>query len=51
MWCLLVVPLAVVSVGVLAALGGAVADWQAAGYVEVAVAPLAAYVAMSSRAS
>jgi hypothetical protein len=51
MWCLLVVPLAVVSFGVLAALGGGVADWQAAGYVEVAVAPLAAYVAMSSRAS
>ena len=51
MWCLLVVPLAVISIGVLAALGWGVADWQAAGYLEVAVAPLAAYVGMSSRPS
>lgn len=48
-WVVLVVPLAATSLGVLAALGWHVADWQAAGYVEVAVPPLVASVAMSQR--
>jgi hypothetical protein len=46
LWILLVLPLASVSVGVLWALGWQIADWQAAGYVEVAVPALVASVAM-----
>jgi hypothetical protein len=47
MWAVLVFPLTVVSVGVLAALDWEISTWQAAGYVEVAVPALVAYVALS----
>jgi hypothetical protein len=46
LWLLLVVPLAAVSLGVLAALGWDVAAWQAAGYLEVAVPAAVACVAI-----
>jgi hypothetical protein len=46
LWLLLVVPLATVSLGVLAALGWDVAAWQAAGYMEVAVPAAVACVAI-----
>ena len=49
LWVTLVVPLAIVSLGVLAALGWQIAEWQAAGYVEVAVPALVAYVAATAR--
>ena len=48
-WVVLAVPLAAVSLGALAALGWHAVDWQAAGYVEVAVPSLVASVAISSR--
>jgi len=46
LWIVLVLPLAFVSVGALGALGWQIANWQAAGYVEVAVPALVASVAM-----
>ena len=48
LWLLLVVPLAAVSLGLLAANGWRVADWQAASYVQVAVPSLVACVALSA---
>ena len=47
MWTVLVFPLTAVSIGVLAALDWEISTWQAAGYVEVAVPALVAYVAVS----
>jgi hypothetical protein len=47
MWAVLVFPLTAVSIGVLAALDWEISTWQAAGYVEVAVPALVAYVAIS----
>jgi hypothetical protein len=47
MWSVLVFPLTAVSIGVLAALDWEISTWQAAGYVEVAVPALVAYVAIS----
>ncbi len=46
LWIVLVLPLAFVSVGALSALGWQIANWQAAGYVEVAVPALVAFVAI-----
>jgi hypothetical protein len=46
LWIVLVLPLASVSVGALGALGWQIANWQAAGYVEVAVPALVAFVAI-----
>lgn len=46
LWIMLVLPLAIISVGTLRALGWRVADWQAAGYVEAAVPALVAFVAL-----
>ncbi len=46
LWIMLVLPLAFVSVGALRALGWQIASWQAAGYVEVAVPALVAFVAI-----
>ena len=46
LWILLVLPLAAVSIGALGALGWQIANWQAAGYVEVAVPALVASVAI-----
>jgi hypothetical protein len=48
LWTVLVLPLAIVSVGALRALGWRIADWQAAGYVEVAVPALVAFVALQT---
>jgi hypothetical protein len=50
LWVILVVPLTIVSLGVLAAQGWQVAGWQSAGYVEVAVPALVAYVASTTPA-
>jgi hypothetical protein len=47
MWAVLVLPLAAVSIRVLAALHWEISTWQAAGYVEVAVPALVASVAIS----
>jgi hypothetical protein len=47
MWAVLVFPLTAVSIGVLAALDWEISTWQAAGYAEVAVPALVAYVALS----
>jgi hypothetical protein len=49
LWLVLVFPLTAVSVGVLAALDWEISTWQAAGYVEVAVPALVAYMALSQR--
>jgi len=46
LWIVLVLPLASVSVGALGALGWQIANWQAAGYVEVAVPAVVASVAI-----
>ena len=46
LWIVLVLPLAAVSGGALVAIGWQIANWQAAGYVEVAVPALVASVAM-----
>jgi hypothetical protein len=46
LWIVLVLPLASVSVGALGALAWQIANWQAAGYVEVAVPALVAFVAI-----
>ncbi len=48
LWVLLGVPLGAVSLGILAALGWELAVWQAASYLEVAVPPVVACVAMSA---
>jgi len=48
LWVILMVPLAIVSLGVFAALGWRIAEWQAAGYVEVAVPAVVAYVAATA---
>jgi hypothetical protein len=48
LWIVLAAPLAVVSVGLLAAAGWQVAEWNTAGYVEVAVPPLVALVALQT---
>ena len=48
LWAVLVLPLAAISLGLLAASGWQVAAWQAASYVEVAVASLVACVATSA---
>jgi hypothetical protein len=46
LWVMLAVPLATVSISVLAALGREISNWPAAGYLEAAVPALVAYVAM-----